>query len=121
MTSEHREALDLAEDYAAKRDWNGAYNAMRVAFMNLEALHAKAGEEGWLPIGDLSKEDGYVLGWSERDDGVREREYFFGRLYDIRKDALVNEWTGRWRAVTHWRPMPAPPATRIAVSGEGVS
>jgi len=63
----------------------------------------------WMPVADLTDEDGYVLGWSERDDGVLEREFFFGRRYDIRKDALINEWTGKWRAITHWSRLPAAP------------
>lgn len=28
---------------------------------------------------------------------------FIGELYDIRKDALLDQWSGRWAVVTHWR------------------
>jgi hypothetical protein len=69
--------------------------------------------EGWQPIETLTKGDGYVLGWSGRSDDCGEREYFMGRLYDIRPGALLNEWTGRWRGATHWRPLPSPPASAI--------
>ena len=64
---------------------------------------------GWQSIETLEGRE-YVLGWSERDDGCREREYFMGRKYDMRTNALINEWTGRWRVVSHWQHLPRPPA-----------
>ena len=63
----------------------------------------------WQPIETLTRDDGYVIGWSGRDDELSEREYFIGCQHDMRMDALTNEWTGRWRAVTYWMPLPAPP------------
>jgi hypothetical protein len=64
--------------------------------------------QGWQPIADLA-DDAYVLGFYPREDGCIERCYFLGRRYDIRENALINEWTGRWRVVSHWMPLPEAP------------
>jgi hypothetical protein len=69
--------------------------------------------EEWRPIADLTKADGYVLGWTMRDDECREREYFMGRLYDIRPNSLINEWSGRWRGITHWQRLPVGPLSQV--------
>lgn len=74
---------------------------------------------GWRPIETLTDADGYVLGWSARDDSNPAREYFIGRRYPFGKVGLVNEATARMRTVTHWRPLSAPPvraATPVQVN-----
>ena len=69
----------------------------------------ESAESGWQPIDTAP--DAYVLGWRPREDGVFNRELFIGRRYDIRPNALINEWTGRWAVCTHWMPLPAAPMT----------
>jgi hypothetical protein len=91
----------------------GFYIAYELGATLSPAEPSPESREGWQPIEALTKGDGYVLGWSGRSDDCGEREYFMGRLYDIRPGALLNEWTGRWRGATHWRPLPSPPASAI--------
>ena len=35
---------------------------------------------------------------------------FIGEVYDLRKNALIDVWSGRWAVCTHWMPLPTPPA-----------
>lgn len=34
---------------------------------------------------------------------------FIGEVYDLRKNALIDVWSGRWAVCTHWMPLPTPP------------
>jgi hypothetical protein len=44
---------------------------------------------------------------------------FVGKLYKMRENALLDEWSGRWAVCTHWAPLPTALATPVVgVGGE---
>lgn len=88
----------------------------QAALTELQAL-GQAFDGGWRDIASLTRADGYVLGWTHRDDGCAERCWFIGMLYDMRANALLNEWTGKWRVVDRWMPLPAPPSPELIAAG----
>ena len=67
----------------------------------------------WQPI-ETAPEDVWIVG---RLDGSARAPAFIGKKYDDpfgRESAtphlaLVDEWTGRWKVVTGWMPLPEAP------------
>lgn len=65
--------------------------------------------QGWLPI-ESAPVDRVILGWRKSASGCLPM--FIGeRLPD--KATLLDQWSGRRAAVTHWQPLPAPPAGKV--------
>jgi len=65
-------------------------------------------ESAWQPI-ETAPTGVWLIGLRVPND-VRAPA-FVGQVYDLRKNALLDEWTGRWVVCTHWMLLPAPPET----------
>ncbi len=69
------------------------------------ALRAQLDAEGWRPVSEAPEKKGYYLGW--RGDRVVWAGYWPGEYYPD-SSPWVDE-VGLDIAITHWRPLPAPP------------
>lgn len=61
----------------------------------------------WLPI-ESAPRDEWLVGLRPQGDGYSP--FFIGKKYDMRQNALLNPWTGRWAVCTHWLRLPNIPA-----------
>jgi hypothetical protein len=62
----------------------------------------------WEPI-ETAPRGQAIVGLRKSADG--KQPAFVGEVYDLRTDALIDKWTGRWAACSHWMPLPAPPVS----------
>ena len=60
----------------------------------------------WKPIETLTAEDGIVVGLRARSVG--RQPAFVGQMHNLRRDALIDVWTGRWVVCTHWADLNLP-------------
>lgn len=80
-------------------------------------IEARAREEGvramqWQDIATAPKGVS-ILG--RRDPSHTGRQLaFVGEVYDLRENALIDVWSGKWAVCTHWAPIPALDPAQVA-------
>lgn len=71
-----------------------------------KAVRDAAVREAWQPIATAPRDE-VIIGL--RDPSATGRQpAFIGKLYDMRADALIDVWSGRWAVCTHWKPLDLP-------------
>ncbi len=95
-----KENQQIKDELLAETTWGEAME------MEVTALRSQldAGE-GWRPVSEAPEKKGYYLGW--RGDRVVWAGYWPGEYYPD-SSPWVDE-VGLDIAITHWRPLPAPP------------
>ncbi|MGV0964216.1 MAG: DUF551 domain-containing protein [Polynucleobacter sp.] len=66
---------------------------------------------GWQPI-ETAPRDVPIVGLRRYPVGFQPA--CVGTLYEERfvgQPAIIDRWSGKWWPVTHWMPLPAPPAS----------
>lgn len=70
----------------------------------------------WQPISSAPKGVS-IIGLRSPGDGYEPA--FVGQVYDMRPNALIDRWRGKWVVCTHWLPLPPPPyATKADSDGD---
>jgi len=74
----------------------------------IAAMQAHMVPVGWQPIETAPKGE-VIIGLRDPSHTGRQPA-FIGEFYDLRENALLDQWSGRWAVCTHWQPLPTPPA-----------
>ena len=83
------------------------------------AAEAVTGRDEWQPIETAPKDGTWVLGWAQSDSAPYRISW--GRNHDGRLAWSTTFCSFASGYLTHWRPLPAPPATIPAVAEVGAS